>query len=100
MESMESEFERLSRQWKRDTEMLSSVDTVARHPAYQRIIAMGDPVVPLILSDLKQHPGTNWFWALTAITGQNPITEKIAGHMHEMADAWLRLGDEKGWLKN
>ena len=96
--SLESEFETLSQHWKQDTKFLSNVATISSHPAYRSIIAMGEPVVPLILSDLKRHPGTHWFVALTAITGLNPITEEIAGQMQEMTDAWLKLGKEKGWL--
>ncbi|WP_333155627.1 hypothetical protein [Microcoleus sp. SVA1_A1] len=36
---------------------------------YQRIIGMGQPVVPLIFRDLEQK-SDYWFWALRAITSR------------------------------
>jgi hypothetical protein len=90
-------FSRLARQWKSATRLLSNVTRKARHPAYQQIIEMGLAAVPLILEDLRQHPGTDWFWALTTITGENPITEEMAGDTGAMTEAWIRWGEEKGY---
>ncbi len=43
----------------------------AMHPANQGIIGLGAVAVPLILQELKRDRA-DWFWALTAITGENP----------------------------
>ena len=70
----------------------------AVHPAYQGIIGLGDAALPWILEELKKEP-RDWFWALTAITGENPIPESSAGKVEEMAEAWLRWGREQGYTK-
>lgn len=57
---------------------------------------MGAGVVPLILYDLKTSRD-DWFWALSAITGENPITEADAGNVPKMTEAWLRWGRAKGY---
>ena len=70
------------------------------HPAYQKIIGMGEPAVPLILKDLAENGPDDWFWALTAIADDNPITEDIAGDMNAMTAAWLQWGRKRGYLEN
>jgi len=57
---------------------------------------MGKEVIPLILNDLKIDPD-DWFWALTAITGENPVADNDAGNIEEMAKAWLKWGRKKGY---
>jgi hypothetical protein len=64
---------------------------------YQRIIGMGPPVVPLILEELRREPD-QWFWALEAITEQNPVPQEASGKPRLMAEAWLRWGDQLGLL--
>lgn len=68
---LEVTFENLADQWEDETVFESVVTRKAMHPAYQRIIGMGRPAVPLILRRLQREPA-QWFWALTAITGEDP----------------------------
>lgn len=96
-QAMERRFHRLAGQWKRETVYLSNGMKNAMHPAYQGIIGLGKPAVPLILEELKQDPA-DWFWALTAITGLNPVQESSAGNIEEMAAAWLHWGCEQGLI--
>ncbi|HVA51720.1 MAG TPA: hypothetical protein VNH11_35595 [Pirellulales bacterium] len=84
-------FQALASAWKSETKVLSNVTKRATHPAYQKIIGMGPAVVPCILLDLAEQGPNDWFWALTAITGENPIGEEIAGNMKAMTEAWLQL---------
>lgn len=93
---LETEFKRLAKEWRIDTGMLSLVTQKSMHPAYQRIIGMGQPVVPLILRDLEQKPD-HWFWALRAITGDNPVKPEQRGRMKQMAQAWIQWGKERGY---
>ncbi|MEG3890120.1 MULTISPECIES: hypothetical protein [unclassified Microcoleus] len=53
---LEAEFNSLAEEWRTETRMLSLVAQKSMHPAYQRIIGMGQPVAPLILRDLEQKP--------------------------------------------
>ncbi|MBD2543191.1 hypothetical protein [Planktothricoides raciborskii] len=93
---LETEFKRLAEEWRIDTGMLSLVTQKSMHSAYQRIIGMGQPVVPLILRDLEQKPD-HWFWALRAITGDNPVKSEHRDRMKLMAEAWIQWGKEHGY---
>jgi hypothetical protein len=64
--------------------------------AYQQIIGMGEPAIPLILDEFERRP-SHWSWALTAITGDDPVPESARGRLKEMAAAWLQWGREKGY---
>jgi hypothetical protein len=96
---VEREFRELADQWRAETKYLSNVTKKSIHPAYQRIIGMGEAVVPLILEELAQRPG-DWFWALTAITRANPITEAVAGDVDAMTEAWQQWGRAAGYLND
>jgi hypothetical protein len=89
------QFDDLAKTWKKETGHLSNVSKKCTHPAYQRIIGLGPGAVPLILRDLKASHD-DWFWALTAITGDNPINERDAGDVARMTEAWLRWGRANG----
>lgn len=86
---LEKDFNELAAVWKEETQFLSSTSEITSHWAYQRIIAMGSLVVPLILKDLKKE-SNQWYAALTALTGENPIKEEDAGRIEKMRDAWLQ----------
>jgi len=68
---------------------------MTRHPAYQQIIALGPPVIPLILRELRERPD-HWFWALNAITGEDPVGPE--DDFDQAVEAWLRWGRERGYL--
>ena len=90
-------FSALAEEWRRETAPWSSVTDIVLHPAYQRIIGMGRAALPFILAELARQPD-HWFWALRAITGENPVTDGDAGNLLRMRDAWVRLGQERGWF--
>jgi hypothetical protein len=93
---LEATFLQLAEQWRQETGMLSIVSKMSLHPAYQRIIGMGQPVVPLILRELEREPD-HWFWALQSITGENPVLADRRGDLAQMAAAWLAWGKERGY---
>jgi purine-nucleoside phosphorylase len=53
---IETTFLELAEQWRQETGMLSVTSKMSMHPAYQRIIGMGQPVIPLIMRELKREP--------------------------------------------
>src|SRR3954469_12432857 len=97
--AMEQRFKKSAKTWKAETELVSKVTKRILHPAYQKIIGMGEAAIPFILNDLSQNGPEDWFWALTAITDENPIADEIAGDMAAMTEAWLRWGRKVGYLK-
>jgi hypothetical protein len=90
---LEVRFENLADEWEAATAFESVVTRQAIHPAYQRIIGMGEDVVPLILRRLRREP-LQWFWALTAITGQDPAEGTATADA--AAEAWLDWGRAQG----
>ncbi|NJL00465.1 MAG: hypothetical protein HC910_07795 [Spirulinaceae cyanobacterium SM2_1_0] len=88
-------FERLSKQWRDETEAYSSITRKIAHPCYLKIIAMGERAVPLILNSLKEHPD-HWFPALNAIIDENPV--QPGSSFNEAADAWLHWGKLRGFV--
>jgi hypothetical protein len=90
-------FERLADQWEADTAFESLVTTKAMHPAYQRIIGMGEAAVPFVLARLQREPG-QWFWALTAMTGQDPAQGEDT--LEGARAAWLRWGSERNMVRD
>jgi hypothetical protein len=90
-------FELLAEQWKAATAVLSSTTAMVAHPAYRAIIALGAPVVPLLLRDLEREP-VHWFEALGEITGEDPVPRAHWGHIEAMRADWLGWGRQRGLI--
>ena len=92
------EFGRLACRWREETALMSSADDVCTHDAYQAIIEIGQPIVPLILRELDREPG-HWFVALREITGLMVDSEATPGDVGAMARAWTDWGQRNGMLQ-
>lgn len=92
-------FSRLAAEWKRQSRYLSNSAQMAMLEPYQRIIGLGQAAVPLILDELRREPD-HWFWALEAITEQNPVPAEAAGKVGLMAAAWIDWGRQHGYLSS
>ncbi len=93
--TLEKRFYELANQWENETAYLPSLGDVVTHPAYRGIISMGKPVLPLILSELREK-SRHWFHALAAIVGTD-----IGAGVKTFADAraaWLTWGYENNYL--
>jgi hypothetical protein len=95
-ERLRASFTTLAEQWRRETKFSSSVDDKVLHSAYQSIIAMGRPAVPLVLEELEARRG-HWFWALHFMTGVDPVPE--GANVDVARDAWLKWGRQEGYLE-
>jgi hypothetical protein len=93
--ALEQEFNELADTWERATRAESFAHRRSMHPAYQRIVGLGEPAVGLILERMRARPG-HWFWALNAMTGEDPATGTT--RPSEAREAWLRWGVERGYL--
>jgi hypothetical protein len=47
---------------------------------------------------LLQRNPDQWFWALEAITQENPVPPAAAGKVHPMAVAWVAWGKRQGYM--
>jgi hypothetical protein len=90
-------FRRLAAEWKERSFLLSNSAQMAMLKPYQQIIGMGLPVVPCILEELQREPD-QWFWALEAITGENPVPPEAAGITRLTAQSWIDWGIARGFL--
>lgn len=92
---LKAEFEKLSQAWKGDRRATSLTIEIVMHPAYQQIIALGPPAIPLLLQELQREPDY-WFWALRLLAKEDPVPARSRGNMREMRDAWLQWGRTNG----
>lgn len=95
-DSLRSEFADLAEQWRRDTQQLSHISKKVAHPAYLRIIGMGEAVVPLLLEALRDRPAY-WFAALKSTANVDPVP--VGANPSEAREAWLTWGTTKGLIK-
>jgi hypothetical protein len=93
--AQESRFRALVKQWKEAALLLSSITEMATHPAYQQIIGMGPTALPWIFAELRRDPD-QWFWALKAITGEDPVPPEDRGNLPRMTQAWLSWAKDHG----
>jgi hypothetical protein len=95
---LQGRFRRLTSEWKDQSRYLSNTAQMAMLKPYQQIIGMGWSAVPMILEELQREPD-QWFWALEAITDENPVPPPAAGNVSLMARAWVEWGMRQGLLK-
>jgi hypothetical protein len=95
--STQERFQRLAAEWKQQSRYLSNTAQTALLKPFPRIIGMGLSAVPLILEELQREPD-QWFWALEAITEENPVPPEDAGKIRSMAKAWIEWGKQQGYL--
>jgi len=94
-ESLPQKFNRLLAEWQEESIVMSSITEMVMLPSYQAIIGMGPAGVRLILNELKHDPDY-FFWALEAITGDNPVLPEDEGNLERMTNAWIKWGQENG----
>lgn len=94
--SIEERFYELAERWKQERGPHSFSRQLSAHPAYQQIIGLGEAAVPLILRELEVRPD-HWFWALSAITGEDAVREENRGKLRLMAADWIRWGRSRGF---
>jgi hypothetical protein len=71
------------------------VHEMVMHSAYQQIIGLGPVALPLIFKELEAK-GDWWFWALTAITGED--VAKGTDTFDGARQMWLDWGRKYGYL--
>jgi hypothetical protein len=94
---LERKFRQLADEWLAAVAHLSSTTARVQHPTYREIIALGPPVVPLLLRELERRPN-HWFAALRSLTGTDPVAPAERGHLGLMAESWIKWGKERGHL--
>ncbi|PSO43050.1 hypothetical protein BRC19_03305 [Candidatus Saccharibacteria bacterium QS_5_54_17] len=96
--TLRTRFYNLAATWEHETMHLSDIHKKSLHPAYQEIIGMGEDALPFIFEEFKKAT-RDWFWALNAITGIDPIPKDVRGDKEAMARIWLEWGRTHGYVR-
>jgi hypothetical protein len=88
-------FDELTARWRAETQSAPVSVQRETHFAYQQIIGLGEPVLPLILENLRSD-ANDWFWALIAITRFN-VAEGVSD-VDEATARWLAWGRNTGQI--
>ena len=96
--TMEDRFAELVTEWRKGIGGLSSPRAITSHPAYQRIIQMGEAALPMIFQELRENGGW-WYPALRALTGEDPVPDEAKGRPPLNREAWLEWGRRNGYLQ-
>jgi hypothetical protein len=96
-------FDELATKWKKTrTPWRSFSGDLMRDPNYSQIVGMGPAAIKFILWELQAEIDsgkvTDWFYALWAITDENPIPPEAQGKPIEAAKAWIEWGKRKGLI--
>ena len=91
------EFHSIAMEWTNGIGSTSNPVEMIDHPAYRRMVRMGQSAVPFLLRELKGEPSL-LFLALREITGENPVPSSARGRMSEIAKAWVAWGQRKALL--
>jgi hypothetical protein len=91
---LERAFRELVRVWEQDTYYFSSTTQIVSHQAFQRIVELGNLVVPLLLTEIGSHP-SHLVIALRRITGVDPVPLEDRGKFPAMAEAWVKWGEAR-----
>ena len=97
-QDVEARFNDLAAEWASETAHLSMMSEIVLHRSYQEIIGLGRDVLPLILKRLSVEPN-HWFWALRAISGEDPVPPADVGRLDAMRRAWLEWGRRRGLVE-
>lgn len=96
-QDVETRFNDLADKWTSETAHHSMMSKVVLHRSYQEIIGLGRDALPLILKRLAVEPN-HWFWALRAISGEDPVPAADIGRFDAMRHAWLQWGRNRGLM--
>lgn len=92
----EAYFQVLAMRIKSACSHLSSVHEIERHPDFEKIVAMGRTMIPLILREIEDEPNSWWFSALRRITGENAVKPQNSGIAKEMSRDWFEWAESEG----
>jgi hypothetical protein len=95
-DALKRRFEELASRWLAETAHVSSSSELVAHPAFQEIVELGSPAIPLLLRELDKRSG-HWHRALRRVAGVDPVPASDRGSFEKSAQAWLRWGREQGY---
>lgn len=95
--SLKEYFENLKNLWLEETKLSSNVFMTLSHPAHLNIIKLGKIILPYIFEDLSINKN-HWFFALSSITGVNPVQSTSVGDLDKIKQDWLAWGRQENYI--
>ena len=95
--TVESMVQRNFTEWMNAIAITSDATRMVTHPAYTRIVALGDPAIPVILQSLRRKPSL-LAWVLFDITKVNPVRPADNGKIDKITKAWLKWGKKHKYI--
>jgi type I restriction enzyme M protein len=92
------DFRRLVERWELERPRGAELMVMAEHPIFQSIVGMGQRAISLLLGELDAKTSAAWMVALNTITGINPVPREDEGNIKRMAAAWIRWGNQRGYI--
>ncbi len=92
-QQLKEKFEAYTSIWITETMFSSSVHEIINNSAYRSIVKLGKDVIPFIIEELKKEEN-HWFYALEALTGQNPIKQEHRGIIRLMKSDWIEWAEK------
>ena len=97
--SLEERLLEHAEKWERETMYVSSPTQSMEHPSYQAILGLArdnkQEVIRFLIQDMREHDRP-WFWALSYLTGENPINRADAGKLDKMIASWSMWARKAG----
>ncbi len=90
---LKEKFEYYTSVWTNETMFSSSIHEIINNSAYRSIVGLGKDVIPFIIDELKKEDN-HWFYALEALTGQNPIKKEHRGFIKLMKSDWIEWAEK------
>ena len=94
-----AKFLGLVERWRDERGYSSFVADMVKCPSYREIIAMGSDALPHLFEQLRSEGDypDHWDFALTEITGVDPVPEADYGYMNRIAGHWLNWAEQNGY---
>jgi len=96
-QQLKKRFDFFKEVWKSETLFSSSISEIINNTAYRSIIGLGQGVIPFIIEDLTLNDN-HWFYALEALTGNNPIKESHKGFVPLMKNDWIEWAEQNNLI--
>lgn len=89
-------FSDLADKWESETRHISRSSIAMAHPAFLRMIAMGQVALPLALKRLSENGSPYWLDLLRVLSPIDPSDSVQSADLADLKRAWLDWGAKQG----
>lgn len=93
---LESRIKYYYDKWMKQIAFTSNIHSIVENVNFQRIVALGNDAIPVILEQLREKPSV-LVWAMNLITGVKISNTNLT--INEASNAWVKWGISRGIIK-